>query len=106
MVTYNGAAVRKLKLSPAGRVLALLCAMYFLYFVNRTNLAIAGPVIAADLRLSNTQLGLVFGAFGIPFALLQPLGGAIGDRFGPRLTLALCALIVCAANAWMGLAGG
>jgi len=38
--------------------------------------------------------------------LLQPLGGAIGDRLGPRLTLALCALIVCAATAWMGAASG
>lgn len=98
--------MRKLKLSPPGIVLAILCAMYFLYFVNRTNLAIAGPVIAADLRLNNAQLGLVFGAFGIPFALLQPLGGAIGDRFGPRLTLMLCAIVVCAATAWMGAAGG
>jgi MFS family permease len=80
--------------------------MYFLFFVNRTNLAIAGPVIKADLGLSNAQLGLVFGAFGIPFALLQPLGGAIGDRFGPRLTLTFCTLIVCAATAWMGAANG
>jgi MFS family permease len=106
MVTYSGAPVRKLKLSPPGIVLAILCAMYFLYFVNRTNLAIAGPVIAADLRLNNAQLGLVFGAFGIPFALLQPLGGAIGDRFGPRSTLMLCTFVVCAATAWMGAAGG
>ena len=98
--------MRKLKLSPPGIVLAILCGMYFLYFVNRTNLAIAGPVIQADLGLSNAQLGVVFGAFGVPFALLQPLGGAIGDRFGPRLTLALCALIVCAATAWMGAATG
>jgi MFS family permease len=98
--------LRKLKLSPPGIVLAILCAMYFLYFVDRTNLAIAGPVMAKDLHLNSAQLGLVFGAFGIPFALLQPLGGAIGDRFGPRLTLTLCALIVCAATAWMGLAGG
>ncbi|MEO6023856.1 MAG: MFS transporter [Burkholderiales bacterium] len=98
--------MRKLKLSPSGIVLAILCGMYFLFFVNRTNLAIAGPVIEADLGLSNAQLGLVFGAFGIPFAMLQPLGGAIGDRFGPRLTLTLCALIVCIATAWMGAASG
>jgi sugar phosphate permease len=87
-------------------VLAILCGMYFLYFVNRTNLAIAGPVMRADLGLSNTDLGLLFAGFGVPYALLQPLGGAVGDRLGPRRTLALCALIVSAATAWMGAAGG
>ena len=76
--------MRCLKLSPPGIVLAILCGMYFLYFVNRTNLAIAGPVMRADLGLNNTDLGLVFAAFGIPYALLQPLGGAVSDRLGPR----------------------
>jgi sugar phosphate permease len=98
--------VRKLRLSPSGIVLAILCAMYFLFFLNRTNLAIAGPAIQADLGLSNADLGLVFAAFGIPYAVLQPLGGAIGDRFGPRTTLAICTLIVCVATGWVGAAGG
>jgi len=98
--------VRKLRLSPSGIVLAILCAMYFLFFLNRTNLAIAGPAIQADLGLSNADLGLVFAAFGIPYAVLQPLGGAIGDRFGPRTTLAVCTLIVCVATGWVGAAGG
>lgn len=97
--------MRPLKLSPPGVVLALLCGMYFLYFVDRTNLAIAGPVMRADLGLSNTDLGILFAAFGVPYALLQPLGGAVGDRLGPRLTLGLCTLIVCVATAWMGAAG-
>ena len=98
--------MRKLRLSPSGIVLAILCAMYFLFFLNRTNLAIAGPAIQADLGLSNADLGLVFAAFGIPYAVLQPLGGAIGDRFGPRTTLAVCTLIVCVATGWVGAAGG
>ena len=98
--------MRLLKLSPPGAVLAILCGMYFLYFVNRTNLSIAAPVISADLGLSNTDMGVLFAVFGIPYALLQPVGGALGDRLGPRRTLALSALTVCAATAWMGLAGG
>jgi sugar phosphate permease len=98
--------VRRFKLSPPGVVLAILCGMYFLYFVNRTNLAIAGPVIRADLGLSNTDLGLLFAAFGVPYALLQPLGGAVGDKLGPRWTLGICALIICVATAWMGAATG
>src|SRR3954470_8632767 len=80
--------------------------MYFLYFLDRTNLAIAGPVMRADMGLSNTDLGLLFAAFGVPYALLQPLGGAVGDKFGPRLTLGLCAIGVCVATAWMGAATG
>jgi len=98
--------LRALKLSPPGIVLAILCAMYFLYFVDRTNFAIAGPVMKADLHLNDTDLGILFAAFGIPYALLQPLGGAVGDRLGPRLTLGLCAVIVCVATAWVGLATG
>lgn len=98
--------MRPLKLTPSGAVLAILCGMYFLYFVNRTNLAIAGPVMRADLGLNNADLGIIFAAFGVPYALLQPLGGAVSDRLGPRRTLAICALIVCAATAWMGAAGG
>jgi MFS family permease len=98
--------LRLFKLTPPGAVLAILCGMYFLYFVNRTNLAIAGPVMRADLGLNNAQLGFVFAAFGVPYALLQPLGGAVSDRLGPRRTLALCALVICVATAWMGAAGG
>jgi MFS family permease len=98
--------LRALKLSPPGIVLAILCGMYFLYFVDRTNFAIAGPVMKADLHLNDTDLGILFAAFGIPYALLQPLGGAVGDRLGPRLTLGLCAVIVCVATAWAGLATG
>lgn len=98
--------MRKLRLSPSSIVLAILCAMYFLFFVNRTNLAIAGPSIQAELGINNTDLGLVFAAFGIPYALLQPLGGAVGDKFGPRATLALCTLVVCIATGWVGAASG
>ena len=68
----------RLRLSPPGVVLALLCAMYFLLFVNRTNLAIAGPLMQADLKLSNTEFGLAFSAFAIPYALFQLFGGMIG----------------------------
>jgi MFS family permease len=75
-------------------VLALLCAMYFLYFVDRVSISTAAPLIKADLKIGNTQLGLAFSAFAIPYALFQLIGGWIGDRLGPRLTLALCCAIV------------
>lgn len=75
-------------------VLALLCAMYFMYFVDRASLSTAAPLIKADLKISNTELGLAFSAFAIPYALFQLIGGWIGDKLGPRLTLAICCAIV------------
>src|SRR5262245_56344757 len=75
-------------------VLTLLCAMYFLYFVNRVSVATVAPLIKSDLGITNTQLGLVFSAFAIPYAAFQLIGGWIGDRLGARLTLALCCGIV------------
>ena len=82
------------KLGAPAVVLALLCAMYFLYFVDRVSISTAAPLIKADLKISNTQLGLAFSAFAIPYALFQLIGGWIGDRLGPRLTLAICCAIV------------
>jgi MFS family permease len=75
-------------------VLALLCAMYFLFFVERVSISTAAPLMKADLGISNTELGLAFSAFAIPYAFFQLVGGWIGDRLGPRLTLSLCCGIV------------
>ena len=96
----------RLRLSPPGVVLALLCAMYFLLFVNRTNLQIAAPLMQSELGLNNTQFGLAYSAFAIPYALFQLFGGMIGDKFGPRWTLAVSAFIVFLATAWIGMVGG
>jgi MFS family permease len=60
----------------------------------------------ADLRLSNAQLGFVFSAFAIPYAVFQLIGGWIGDRLGPRFTLTACCAIVTAATMLTGAAGG
>src|SRR6202451_3618131 len=80
--------------------------MYFLYFVDRVSISTAAPLIMADLKISNTQLGIAFSAFAIPYALFQLIGGWIGDRLGPRLTLALCCGIVGIATVLTGAATG
>ena len=87
-------------------VLGLLCAMYFITYVDRVNIATAGTVMRTELKLSNTELGLVFSAFGYTYALMQIAGGWIGDRLGPRLTLAACGLVWAGTTIATGLAGG
>ena len=92
--------------NPSNVVLGLLCVLYLILFINRVSISAAAPLIRADLGLSNTQMGLVFSAFSLPYALFQLIGGWIGDRLGPRLTLALCCGIVGATSVAVGAAGG
>ncbi|WP_428483836.1 MFS transporter [Rhodopila sp.] len=86
-------------------VLGALCAMYFLFYMDRVDIATAATSIQHELHLSNTQLGLVFSAFAYPYAFFQIFGGWIADRFGPRRTLMACGLIVSATTMLTGLVG-
>ena len=45
-------------------VLILLCAMYFITYIVRQNVNTAIIAIQPEFGLSNTQLGLIFSAFG------------------------------------------
>ena len=94
------------RLSPPRVVLGLLCLLYFLLFVNRVSLSTAAPLIKAEIHLSNSQLGLAFSAFALPYAVFQLLGGLIGDKFGARLVLSLCCAVVVAATVLTGAVGG
>src|ERR1051326_8751186 len=85
---------RTKRFSTPSLVLLLLCAMYFMLFVDRTNISTTAPLMQGELKLSNTELGFVFSAFAIPYALFQLFGGWIGDKFGPRRTLAVSCGIV------------
>ncbi|WP_175746934.1 MFS transporter [Burkholderia pyrrocinia] len=71
----------------------LLCALSFILYVDRVNLATAAGAIKAELCLSNTELGVAFSAFAYSYAICQIGGGWIADRFGARITLIGCGLI-------------
>ena len=94
------------RLRPTSVVLGLLCLMYLITYVDRVNLGTAAGEIRRELTLSNTQLGFAFSAFAFPYLFFQVLGGWIGDRFGPRVTLFICGLIWSSATMLTGLAGG
>jgi MFS family permease len=104
--SFKTQPVRLRGISAPRVVLALLCLMYLILFMNRVSLSTAAPLMKADLRLSNAQLGFVFSAFAIPYAVFQLIGGWIGDRLGPRFTLTACCAIVTAATMLTGAAGG
>ena len=92
--------------SVTNQVLLLLCLMYFIFYIDRVNISTAAPLIQKDLGLSNTALGFAFSAFAYPYALFQLIGGWLGDKFGPRLTLGVSGFVVCVSTALTGAVGG
>jgi len=58
-------------------------------YLDRVNVSIAGQAIQKDFGLTNVQLGWVFSAFVIGYALFQAPGGRLADRFGPRRVIAV-----------------
>jgi MFS family permease len=94
------------RVTTSGLVLFLLCLMYFITYVDRVNVGTAAPIIKAELKLSNTDLGLIFSAFAYPYAVFQIIGGLLADKWGPRRMLLICGLIWAGATALTGLAGG
>jgi MFS transporter, ACS family, glucarate transporter len=58
-------------------------------YLDRVNISIAGQFIQSELHLTSVQLGSVFSALVLGYALFQTPGGRLADRFGPRKVVAL-----------------
>lgn len=56
-------------------------------YLDRVNIAIAGKSIQKEYGFTDVELGYVFSAFVIGYALFQAPGGRLADRFGPRFVL-------------------
>jgi ACS family glucarate transporter-like MFS transporter len=57
-------------------------------YLDRVNISIAGGSIADAYHLTDVQLGKVFSAMLVGYALFQTVGGRLADRFGARRVLA------------------
>jgi sugar phosphate permease len=66
------------------RVLALLCSLTTLTYLDRICISIVGVRIKSELGLNNEQFGWVLAAFALAYALFEIPSGAWGDRIGPR----------------------
>ena len=86
-------------------ILAVMCLMYFISYIDRVNIAVAGPLIRHEMGLTTVQLGLVFSAFAYPYAAMQIIGGWLADKFGTKLVLTVLSLIWGVATLATGLAG-
>jgi MFS family permease len=63
---------------------------------------IARGWLANELTGTNTGLGGVYMAFGVPMLIATPFGGVIADRLSKRLVIGVCQLALAATSAWIG----
>ncbi|MFK0033586.1 MFS transporter [Pseudomonas monteilii] len=98
--------MRFFRLRPTTVVLFMLCAMYFITYLDRVNVSTAAVGFGPEFGLSKTEIGIVFSAFAYPYLVFQIIGGWVSDRFGAKRTLVVCGIIWAAATVMTGLAGG
>ena len=55
-------------------VLLMLCIMYFITYLDRTNVSTAAAGFAKDFGLDKAEIGLVFSAFAYPYLVFQIIG--------------------------------
>ncbi|MDR0354343.1 MAG: MFS transporter [Deltaproteobacteria bacterium] len=89
------------KVRPAAiLMLALASLVYMLAALER----ISPPVVALDimdsLRIGPDDMGLIFSATFLTYALMQPLAGHCADRFAPKRCLAMCAALLALSSIW------
>lgn len=65
-------------------VVVFAVSLAIIQFIDRVCISQAAPHLSADLGLSKQQMGWVFSAFTLAYALLEIPTGYWGDRRGPR----------------------
>ncbi len=87
-------------------IVGLLSLNFGVVFFDRNAFGYLAPYIQPDLKLTNTQIGLIGGAFSGAWAIAGLLMGSISDRYGRRKTiLVISTLIFSLASVLSGFAG-
>ena len=58
-----------------------------LAYIDRASIGMAAPFMRKDLNLDTVQMGYVFSAFALAYALFEIPGGWMGDWLGPKRVL-------------------
>ncbi len=87
-------------------IVALICAGTVANYLARNSLGVLAPELKAALHMTTQQYSYVVGAFQLAYTVMQPIAGALVDRFGLRAGFAMFGLAWSAANMLHALAIG
>ncbi len=81
-----------------GRLLPLVIALYFVSYIDRSNLSLAALTMNRDLGLTPSEFGLGGAFFFVGYFLLQVPGTLALERWGARRVISVVALLwgICA----------
>ena len=85
-------------------VIVFAVTLAIIQYIDRVCISQAAPFISRDLHLDEAQMGWVFSAFTLAYALFEIPAGYLGDRIGPRKVLIRIVLwwsFFTAATGWM-----
>jgi MFS transporter, ACS family, glucarate transporter len=101
--TQSNAGLQRERGAIRYRIVALLAAFSLVAYVLRMNISVAAKFMMPDLGLTQIQMGQVFSAFMVGYAIFQVPWGLLGDRWGPRRVLTAAAVLWVATTALTGL---
>ena len=70
-------------------VLSALSFFYFVNYLDRIAISVAGPTIISSLDVTPAEFGIILSSFGLGYFLAQVPGGLAADRWGSRIVLIL-----------------
>jgi len=85
-------------------VISFALTLAIIAYIQRVAISQAAGPISEDLGLSKSQMGMIFGAFGLSYALFEVPMGALGDKLGVRRVLAQIVIVWSAFTALTGAA--
>lgn len=85
-------------------ILGLLFAISVVTYIDRVNISVAARHMMPALGLTEQEMGFIFSAFVIGYALFQIPGGWLSDRWGIRVVLLIALLWWSCFTAWTAVA--
>ncbi|WP_333474178.1 MFS transporter [Paenibacillus gyeongsangnamensis] len=73
-------------------VLGLLCITWIVNYFDKVAINVASIPLAKEFGLNESQIGLILSSFFLSYAMMQPVGGWLSDRFGSRKVILISAL--------------
>ncbi|EMY1928280.1 TPA: MFS transporter [Salmonella enterica subsp. enterica serovar Dublin] len=74
-------------------IVFLLFIVYMLNYMDRSALSITAPLIEKELGFNAAEMGMIFSAFFIGYALFNFIGGWASDKVGPKTVFLIAALL-------------